>query len=398
MSRSVCLGFVVAFGSVALCACEGEPDDPFFFFGTALDAKGAPVAGAPMELLRGKDAACGWSFREQYVPPPVPDGFGQPLDPFQQTATGPDGAFLFEILRYQLDRGYCFRAEMSAGTGAKTIVPFWFYLSDFQVDRFVLWGDGYATASLAADGHELVSADPPLPPAEPVQGVETDLIAYEWDVTAGGKPLWREQRTAAPLALDSYLREDFGDAEVKVDMLARLAPGVSAGPMSFGSTYTEYASGPPAAVPAVTSRVPASRGAVCTLGSLVADPCPFTDGMLDLVPLSDQAGLPSPSLELTLAAPIRPSLLIMRDVQTMGTSQVQLEGSADGVAWQPIAQFWIGPPYVEGPEPPQISAYDSLVGSMRSVRQPLTPPADPIAHLRLNGLLVTALREISFFE
>ena len=398
MSRPVRLCFVAALGALALCACEGEPDDPFFFFGTALDSKGAPLGGAPIQLLRGRDAACTWSFREQYFPPPLPEGFGQPLDPFLQTTTEPDGLFLFEVLRYQQEWGYCFRAEMSADTGAKTALPFFFFGSDFHADRVFLWADGDVSASAAADGHALSSAEAPLPPADPVQGAARDIVAYEWDVTAGGKPVWRAERTAAPLALDSYLREDFGDVEVRVDMLAQLAPGVSAGPLSFGMPYTEYVAGPPAAIPAGTPRVPASRGAACKLGPTPIDPCPFTDGSLDLAPFSAPLGGMVSSLELTLAAPIRPSLLIMRDAQAMSSSPVQLEGSVDGVTWQPIAEFWIGKPYAGGGEPPPMSAYDYFTMPLYFIRQPLVPPAEPVTHLRLNGLLITAAREISFFE
>jgi hypothetical protein len=414
---------IAALGALACgFGCTGDPEDPFFLYGRMQDSTGRPLSRAPVALSRGEGDLCSFRiFREALGPATVRRRAGvyQPIfEPFKQTEADDEGRFLFQLLRYELttlgsndiaNSGFCYRIDVDGGeNGAKTSVWTSMGYRDVYLERVYRWDDGVISLEPTVDGHLLPAPPGPLPPSDNVQMFVNDIVAYEWELTASGKPLWRAEQTGSPFLVDAPLREDFAEVEARGIMLSFLARRDLArdvpeleGLLPSGGVYTEHAAGPAVVLPSIDAHLPVSRGVPCLIGATRLDPCPATDGKLDLERFEfPDAKTPEDvmnnALVLELAAPASPSLAIIRDVPA-STSSITLEGSADGVSWSPLASLKFPQPFTV--EMNQIGSYEWQTITMhagRFLRVELTPPAQPITRIRAPG--VFALRELSIFE
>jgi hypothetical protein len=387
-----------AFGAI-LCGLGCAGDRPVFLYGRVQNGSGRSVARAPVTLSRfpGEDCLFGRSFPEQQSPAVV--------EPFKHAETNDDGRFLFQLLQYDLATSFCYRTDVEGGKdGAKTSV--WtplgpLYNLDVHLDRVYRWDEGVISLEPTVDGHLLSSLPGPLNRSERVRfGVE-DVVSYEWALTALGKPLWRVEQTGSPLLVDGPIREDFGQVEAHGVMLSILVPPDLEPTPLLGSaaSYHEHATGPAVDLPSINPLLPVSRGAPCSIRATRFDPCPATDGKLDLAtfpfPFPRQ---PEDGLVLELTAPSTPSLAIFRDVWSSSLS-LTLEGSPDGVTWSPLGSLEM--PWNAGsPAMDRLSPYEWQLTQMsaggRFLRMELTPPAQPITRIRARGF--RALRELSVFD
>jgi hypothetical protein len=404
--------FIAALGAL-LCGlgCAGDPEAAIFLYGRVQSNAGRALAREPVALSRGaiegaqreapvENCSFGRSFPEQQRP--------AVFEPFKHTETDDDGRFLFQLLRYELATFSCYRIDVEGEkSGAKTSV--WTTLGptqaiDLYLDRVYRWDEGAISHEPAVDGHRLSAAPGPLPRSEKirfaVEDAVEDIVAYEWALTASGKPLWRAELTAATFLVEGPIREDFAEVEAHGVMLSILVPpDLEPSPLlGWGARYVEHATGPSVFLPSMTPRLPASRGAPCSIGAAPLDPCPATDGKLDLATFSFPfPNKPEDGLVLELAAPASPSLAILRDVWSTSAA-ITLEGSPDGVVWSPLGslqQPWNSQPVVMD----SLGPYEWHTIQMRMgrfLRVELTPPAQPIVRIRARGF--RALRELSVFE
>jgi hypothetical protein len=332
----------------------------------------------------------------------------------RETAADEEGRFLFQLLRHEIDgapAAHCYRADVESGrSGAETSV--WWTMGitrDVYLDRVHRWDEGEISIIRTVDGHSLWAPPGPMPASEADSGStghlfsEDDAVAYEWELTALGQPLWRAEKAGEPFVADEFLLEDF-DVAAHANMLSYLAPP-ELQILTNLDGYFELAAGPSVPIPVETPRVPVSRGAVCSAGPKRFDPCTATDGKLDLAvfDLSVQVGsvFIATALVLELPTAARPSLVIFRDLQTQSSPHLTIEGSADGEIWSPLGSFR------QSFQGDMVSAYEFMTAQMtiqarqgRSgyFRMELTPPTEPIKQIRLRNEAVFAVREISFFE
>ena len=392
--------FIAALGALLYgLGCAGGPEEPIFLYGRVQSNAGRALARVPVALSRGAiEGAQREGSAEQC-------SFGRSLfEPFKHTETDHDGRFLFQLLRYELATFSCYRIDVEGGkNGAKTSA--WTPLGptlavDVYLDRVYRWDEGVISHQPAVDGHLLSVAPGPLPRSEQIKFAVEDIVAYEWALTASGKPLWRAELTAATFLVDGPIREDFAEVEAHGVMLSILVPpDLEPSPLlGWGARYVEHATGPSVFLPSMTPRLPASRGAPCSIGAAPLDPCPATDGKLDLATFSFPfPNKPEDGLVLELAAPASPSLAILRDVWST-SSAITLEGSPDGVTWSPLGslqQPWNSQPVATD----SLGPYEWHTIQMRMgrfLRVELTPPAQPIVRIRARGF--HALRELSVFE
>jgi hypothetical protein len=422
MSRTL---FRNAFGVLLFgLACAGDPEDPFFLYGRAQDGSGRPLARALVTLSRGEVELCSNRFFHER-PGAVtvvrrPGGVVQAVfpvfEPFRETETDDEGRFLFQLLRYELttpgsndgfNSTFCYRIDVEGGEGgAKTSVWTVMDYRDIYLERVYRWDEGLISLEPSVDGHLLSAPSGPLPPSDSVQLFVKDIVAYEWEVTAFGKPLWRAEQTASPFLVDGPIREDFAEVEARAIMLSILAPQQRPIPeieelVGSKGVYSEHAAGPAVLLPSIDADLPVSRGAPCLIGATRLDPCPATDGKLDLewfeLPSSKMLeDVPRNALHLELTAPARPSLAIIRDVATSDIP-ITLEGSADGVTWSTLASLeFLLPGTVQIDRLGPYEWHTITMHAGRFLRVELTPPAQPITRIRAPG--VFALRELSIFE
>jgi hypothetical protein len=404
----------------ALCGfgCAGDPEDPFFLYGRVQDATARSLSRAPITLSRGEGEICSYRlFREALWP----RFFEQPdFEPFRQTETDEDGRFLFQLLRYELTPSpyhpfnpttFCYRVDVEAGQdGAHTSVWTGMYNRDVFLERVFRWDEGVISLEPTAGGHLLSAPPGPLPRSDTIEPFSRDIVAYEWELTAAGKPLWRSEQTASPFLVDGPVREDFAEVKAHAIMLsflvshdvARAAPELEDF-FGSGGVYVEHATGSTVVLPGIASRVPVSRGASCSIGGTRLDPCAATDGKLDLVKFTfPDAKTPEEAvnnaLVVELSAPARPSLAILRGVPTPPIDgSITLEGSADGLTWFPLASLQFPRPF--SPDMSRVGPYEwqtMTMGAGRFVRVDLAPTAEPVTRIRAPG--VSALRELSIFE
>ncbi|HZA50680.1 MAG TPA: hypothetical protein VE549_08060, partial [Myxococcaceae bacterium] len=271
-------------------------------------------------------------------------------------------------------------------------------------DRVYRWDEGVVSLQPAADGHLLSVAPGPLPASGSADLGMSDTSAYEWELMASSRPLWREEKKEAPFTIDAALLEDFADIEARVNLLSLLAS--SGEPTLFGPSgwYFQTAAGPTVAVSRGTPRVPVSRGAPCSVRGFRFDPCDLTDGILDFPAITiHRSGGPFP-LVLALPNAARPSFALLRDFRTSGPPVIRIDGSADGATWVQLGELF--PPLREMGVPREASTYELLTTSNDPTyavhagyyRIELSPPAEPITHIRLLGDDAFVMREISFFE
>ena len=413
--------------------CGNDPDDPMFVMGRAHDGDEEMLPGAPVKLFRAR------LEREEFGQEPIgcdarmfresallttsgPPGFGPPRFEWQQlgeTKANQDGRFLFELRSYQLwppagspqfsyvasgggSAPSCMRVDLEGGpNGARTSAWIWMGDTDVDLERMYRWDEGVVSIQRFESADLLSVPAGPLPATESLDNQDfglfnqSDIVVYEWELTAPGQPLWREEKMEAPFVVDANLLEDFGDVHAHLNMLAFLPPpllDVLPG-AQFG--YFERSTGPSVLVSADVPRVPVSRGAPCTAGGARLDPCAATDGKLELVVFDAQ----TTGLVLELRTSARPSLAIVRDLQTRGFPSLTIDGSADGITFSPLGSA--APPPID-----QRTIYQQMTDASRTgtgtdslyLRIDLAPPPQPITHVRLGSRDVLAVREISVFE
>lgn len=396
--------------SVLGCS-RGEPDDLFFMFGKVTDVQGAVLPETEVMLSRTESIGCSDGIRPNIFDPP-----GAIHRDFRTGTTTETGEYLFEMMRFELETPgifgtRCFRVRHQGQNGAFSLLQTYGAPTDMRVPDLPVWDIQAPSVTSSASGLQAqLSPLPwdPTPPGPPVfgeNGEPQDFYGYyyDWVLTKDGEMVWHERGVGEPVELTPELREDFG-ATLALDAMTVINQQGTPGPwgqppMFFKGIVRSGSSGP---LP--MGRVPVSRGASCAFRGTALAGCPLTDGLLDLnilKPIPGPDGLPTPvipdRISITLPAPVQPTLLVARDLHTFyGASEMLVEGSEDGVAWQELGRLTS-----EGRPPQFFGYYESFLGTGQHLRIPLDGNGRNIRHLRLvaegDGHFF-ALRELSVFD
>jgi hypothetical protein len=404
-SRAAVLSLAIILG---LGCGQGEPDDVFFVFGKVVDQQGAPLSGAEVILSRTEGAGCSTSMR-----PSVFEDATSTYRDYRNATAIETGEYLFELMRFELQTptfaSRCLRIRHEGQDGAFSVLQTFAIPDDVEAPDLVLWHGQAPT--LATNGPSLEARFGPLPwEPTPLGSIEIgpdyrppeEVHCYDWAVHQDGKLAWHQQTTGEALALTPEIREDFG-AAVALDAMTIIERSPPQGPFSgppssFRSLFRSGSTGP---LP--PGRVPASRGASCSFRGEPLEGCPATDGLLDLYslqPVPEPGSAPSPTvpdeISIRLPAPIRPTLLVVRDLHTFFSVRGMLvEGSADGVAWEELGR--IAP---DDRPPDGYAFYESFLGTGQHVQIPLDSHGRAVQHVRLvavDGAQFFAVRELSVF-
>jgi hypothetical protein len=351
--------------------CERMPEDPVFMYGQVLHADGSPAEGAPLRVERALDTL-------EYAPgSPYYEGETTwEYTPYSEGTSEASGYFTLEALsgdlseeRYFPEGYYAFLQHRFrvypplAQDGHGVFVAF-FWDDDVELPPLQPWASGLAvgdgpegprltfapappvpplprSASLPQIYDENMATSLPLPPSTPRPAVQ---------LHAADGLLWQQLRASSPWAPGPYVLEDFTGVETQVR-------AVTVGEWDFEPLGAQYSPlrfrmewrSPRLPLPAGGLR-PLSRGASCS-PLPGPGPCPFTDGKLAVVetrPGSTQPGPGNPegfgvpTLTVSLDAPARPRRVVVRGLETTvgyyPRLYVVLEGSMDGLQWQPLAE------------------------------------------------------------
>ncbi|HEY0096783.1 MAG TPA: hypothetical protein VGB96_20795, partial [Archangium sp.] len=276
------------------------------------------------------------------------------------------------------------------------------------------------TASLRFSVNPYTGEQLPLLPTTPLPVVQL--------LHGGGTVLWQQEVGGSPWTAAPWLREDFEGLEVMVR-------AQSTGDWDFAPLGGRRSSvgfrlewrGERLPMPGAGLR-PASRGASCEPRPVGATACPWTDGQLAPVKLPLTATQPvnrwPETLSLTLAAPSRPSRIVVRGLATSSSvpsplKKLIIEGSEDGERWLPLGEV-VRPALAEeldraayrdyrevtwgadNPFDPELQV--SLLSNLY-LEGPLRTEV-AVRHVRLRGVLAESnrpvefesLREVSLFE
>ena len=343
--------------SLLAAGCR-SPEDPVFIFGRAANADGSPLGGASLVLERGPLLSL---FNAQRTPPPYA------YAPYASATTEATGDFTLELLTADTQEWssldslyYPLRVVVPLQDGQGVFITFSTQASpgDVELPQLRPW-DARLRVDVGAEGPRLSFTAAPAPIETPPSArLGTRAIFGEGSTPGPGGLEKYELKTLVPeplLRLDSggaplWLRRGEGlawtpSAEVLEDFAA---PQAQLRALSLGSwNFTPLASAfsyldfrlewrtAPVALPAGTRR-PVSRGAACEPSPPGA--CPWTDGRLERVALTDAPGKPGPSrIEFTLEAPTRLRQAVIRGLAynalPPGAKTLRMEGSAEGVSW-----------------------------------------------------------------
>jgi hypothetical protein len=185
----------------------------------------------------------------------------------------------------------------------------------------------------------------------------------------------------------------------------------TASPFGFSSSTVvlDRMRSPLTAVPQ-GSHVPVSRGAACRRDGAPLPSCPLTDGALEPVLLGRTQQSPSgpilvepdpqaPDAELfqvELPYEVVLRTLVLRSFSVQPHAPVQVEGSADGQTWHPLAE--VPPEELQSSEP--FFSYRALRGEARFLLLELDPATPPVRFVRLvsQQASLVSLSELSLFE
>jgi hypothetical protein len=330
-----------------------NPEDPIFAYGRALNPDGSPMAGATLTVER--------------APPPPFDSEPAPpsFRPYGTTTAQANGDFTVEFLSGDVQEWttdqylqYTFRLALPLREdGQGTFISFTFS-GDMELPPLQHWDARFAMSD-GPTGPSLsftpVPPAPELPPsgkpmvvffneqgtevALPVPATTPEPIAQ---LFTGGELLWWRSGVNAPWVPGPYVLEDFASPEAQLRAVALgqwfFSPLGSTGSHVFFRQEWRTGRLP---LPAGVSR-PVSRGAACQ-GSRPGG-CPFTDGQLTPIAITDPEGESgtATSLVLTLAEPTHLKHAVIRGLDYTrtfdGSERLRLEGSADGEHWFPLAE------------------------------------------------------------
>jgi hypothetical protein len=429
------LRHLLPLAALLAAGCELYPEDPIFVYGQVLRADGTPVSGATLSFERAlthQDAVI-----NRTVSPPD-------FSPYATATTRAEGAFTLELLagdvservrvgEYDDWRSYRFRLVSQVEEGRAAILSFAPGGGDVELPPVRPWAADLAVGE-GAGGHPAVSFAPvPLRPEPPPTGrwpfsthPETGEQMHSEATTPlpvvqllqGGAVLWQEIAAGSPWTAGPWLREDFEDLEVMVR-------AQTAGTWEFEPLWGRRSSvgyrlewrSERLPMPGAGLR-PVSRGASCEPLPAGATACPWTDGQLASVKLSPVSTQPEKwpeALRLTLAAPARPSRIVVRgltaDVFWHPPRTLFIEGSEEGERWVPLGEL-VRPSLGQAERAGGLWAADNpmdpeLQDTERSLylEGPLRTEV-AVRHVRLWGLPsegsrrveLKALREVSLFE
>ncbi len=413
------------------------PEDPIFAYGRALNPDGSPLAGATLTVERAPPPAGDYGEEPQEEQPPA-------YSPYGTTTTQATGDFTLQFLSGDVEEWttdqywqYNFRLSLPLREdGQGTFISFTFS-GDMELPPLQHWEARFAVTD-DAQGPALSFA--PLPPAPelPPSGKPMVVLFNEGNeevalplpattpepivqLFTGDELLWRQSGVSAPWVPGPYVLEDFASPEAQLRAVSLgqwfFSPLGSTSSRVFFRQEWRTAHLP---LPAGASR-PVSRGAACQ-GSRPGA-CPFTDGRLTPIAVTDNEGQSETAtpLVLTLAEPTHLQRAVIRGLEYIrsfdGQELVRLEGSADGERWFPLAESLLR----------DRSRREAIVDSMNAgladdsnwdspfdgklelysrapvfLELPLATP-EPVRHVRLtlhkNGAVgsMTALAELSLF-
>jgi hypothetical protein len=430
------------------CDLRLYPEDPVFAYGRVLRADGSPLPGASLSFDRAREPE--YDIFAPYIP--------TEFSPFPTAAatTEADGSFTLELLeghtstyvRQGESIGYRFRLVSPMEEGRAAILSF-FMGGDVELPPLRPWVADLSVGE-GAEGLAVSFAPPPPRPELPpgAQGfivripqenrVEVVVASKPLPVVQliqGGEVAWQQVGVASPWTVGPWLLEDFQGLETMVRAQSAgewdfVPLGGLRSRLGFRQEWRSERLPLPAA-----ARRPVSRGASCEPLPAGTTSCPWTDGELVSVELprtvvkppgvgSQPREVGPESLRLTLAAPARPSRIVIRGLaarHVLVAKQVErfvVEGSEDGERWVTLGELnqvvapgtdpqdmrfghelgWAGDNPFDPPllVHPMLAAY--LEGGLRT--------DTPVRHVRLratststsNPAELRALREVSLFE
>ncbi len=408
--------------------CERYPDQPVFVYGQALRPDGSPLSGAMLGVDR----------RANLQEPELGGELSFGFTPYKSVTTTTEGAFTLELAardaEEQLPSGtqvYRFRVCTPPELGPRAIASFTFNAQDIELPALQPWDAGLTVSGSAAVPSVTFGSPPPAPekPASaklPVffdsQG-RSQLTAPTTpapivQLTSGEAVIWQEMREPGTWTPMPWMLEDFVAPRVQVRALSlgewRFEPlwgGTSQVTfrLEWGSQHEPLPGG---------TLQPVSRGATCILW-WKPGPCPWTDGQLAPVRLSDKRQAPT-EIGLTLVAPARLARAVIRGLQAEGgffpDQTLIIEGSANGSDWTQLASLPIPRAGALEPRAPFASigrhwAEDSpldgplvMNGSPLFLEIPLTS-TEQVSHVRLHAenpegrqVVLSSFAELSLFE
>ncbi|AKJ03213.1 putative lipoprotein [Archangium gephyra] len=425
-----------------LAGCTLYPEDPLFAYGQVSRADGTPVSDATLSFERALS----------YRPGPYPTLIPPEFSPHATATTRAEGAYTLELLagatveRVRTEEGYDdvrlyrFRAVSPVEEGRAAILSFTLVGGDVELPPLRPWVADLSVGE-GAEGRPAVSFAPlPLRPEPPPTGTwqystnpKTGELIYDEgtvphpvvQLIQGDAVLWQEEVSGSPWTVAPWLREDFEALEVMVR--AQTTGDWTFEPLGGRFSAMGYRlewRSERLPMPGAGLR-PVSRGASCEPLPAGVTVCPWTDGQLasvKLPPVSTQPEKWPEVLRLTLAAPARPSRIVLRGLAADDfhnpLKKLFVEGSEDGVRWVSLGE--VVRPALEGVNR---AAYRDV----REVEWAGDNPLDPalqvdltsnlylegalrtevaVRHVRLRGvpaestrpIELKALREVSLFE
>jgi hypothetical protein len=428
------------------CQLRLYPEDPVFAYGQVLRADGSPLSGAALSFERTRNSD---SSSSSFTPPE--------FSPFPTAAatTEADGTFVLEMrdgdtstyVREGESIGYRFRLISPVEEGRAAILSFDMG-GDVELPPLRPWAANLSVGE-GTEGLAVSFAPPPPRPELPpgAQGTQVRIPQenrVEYVVASkplavaqlvhGGEVAWQQVGASSPWTVSPWVREDFQEVEAMVRAQSvgqwDFAP---LGSLRSRVTFRLEWRSERVPLPAAGLR-PVSRGASCEPLPAGATACPWTDGKLVTVELPRTlvkppgAGNAQPrevgpeALRLTLAAPARPSYVVVRGLALWYypsgvVRQLAIEGSEDGERWVSLGTL---NHRVEPRTDPQDMRF--IYEDTRAGDNPFDPPLQvdpllsiylegslrtdtPVRHVRLRGVSGTtipaelrALREVSLFE
>jgi hypothetical protein len=339
--------------------CTGEPDDLFFWYGTALDTQDAPVSNRRISVRRTKHGGC-W--------PGTPHPELEPYESFSSFATNDSGEFLIELMRYQLElpRGdwgggsRCFELVIPGDSpGVWTSMEVVGVAQDQDLSSVLLWEDFVPSINSDSAGYAVVPVSElpraeknppgtPFPPGAFVHSADYDQFYYRWQVDTDTGPMWIQNFSdGLVLRVVPEMLEGSARARVSLGAVGDRLPATDGIGGTAGSTAIIKIHGRTFPLEPL-GVVPVSRGASCVIRRRQLSPCPATDGSYALfnpevvAPRQFSRDDEGVFFAMRLSRPAVARALVLRDVFAFGgypDSTIKVEGSADGVSWRKLGTF-----------------------------------------------------------
>jgi hypothetical protein len=295
---------------------------------------------------------------------------------------------------------YCLQIEARVND-ANSVLQVYGTGNDVQFPPLLVWKPpGLQLLESAAGAVAQLGALPaePSPDLVDPSAPSERLDYFDWVARQGEDIAWHQRTAGESLVLDDVLREDF-DLSVAIEWLTQHNTSVGAAFLQKVTTILGCARSPRLPL-ARLARVPVSRGAKCELSGKALEPCPLTDGKLELVGLTSWLGAnsseqPQPDwvlIDLGQAVSVR--TIVIRDLHR-GQAPLQVEGSVDRVNWTVLTTV----PFESTAGP--MSGFEMLAGDGLYTRLDLPAGTPAVTQVRLGTGMPWGLqfaREISLFE